>query len=197
MKKVTEVSYQQFKIAEAQFPIQGTSPLIVHKFSEKARKMIEDKQQGRSKGGKEARDPEADFYGGLYTFADGNKYGFPSGGFKAAMTRAGKQLGYTMVDLKGWFFIVPDDRETNLVEIIGTPRMRTDMVRIGNGTADVRYRPEFPEWGAVLTIQYNEKCISLEQVVELIALAGFSCGIGDWRPEKAATGTFGTWKIAQ
>lgn len=189
------VSYAQFSIAEATFAIEGTSPLIVHKFSEKARKMIEDKQQGKSKGGKEARDPEADFYGSMYTFADGNKYGFPSGGFKAAMTRAGKQLGYTMVDLKGWFFIVPDDRDGNLVEIVGTPRMRTDMVRIGNGTADVRYRPEFPEWGAVLRIQYNEKCISLEQLAELIALAGFSCGIGDWRPEKAATGTFGTWKL--
>lgn len=189
------VSYAQFSIAEATFAIEGTSPLIVHKFSEKARKMIEDKQQGKSKGGKKTRDPEADFYGSMYTFADGNKYGFPSGGFKAAMTRAGKQLGYTMVDLKGWFFIVPDDRDGNLVEIVGTPRMRTDMVRIGNGTADVRYRPEFPEWGAVLRIQYNEKCISLEQLAELIALAGFSCGIGDWRPEKAATGTFGTWRL--
>lgn len=192
MKK--DVSYQQFKIASASLHIQGTSPLIVHKFSEKSQRMIEEKQQKKSKGGRELRDPEAEYLGALYTFGDGN-YGFPSGAFKAAMVRAGKQLGYVMTDLKGWFFITPDDKENNLVEIIGTPRMRTDMVRIGNGTADVRYRPEFPTWEAILTIQYNEKCISAEQLVELLGLAGFSCGIGDWRPEKSATGTFGTWEV--
>ena len=190
-----EVSYQQFSIAEAAFVIEGTSPLIMHKFSEKSKRMMEDKQQKKSKVGKEVRDPEADYLGALYTFGE-DRYGFPSGGFKAAMIRAGKQLGYVMADLKGCFFIIPDDKETNLVEIHGSHNMRTDMVRIGNGTADIRYRPEFKSWGAVLRIQYNDKVLSTEQVAELIALAGFACGIGDWRPEKAATGTFGTWKLA-
>jgi len=111
------------------------------------------------------------------------------------MIRAGKQLGYVMTDLKGWFFIEPDEKETNLVEIIGTHQMRTDMVRIGMGTADVRYRPEYQTWGAVLTINYNSKSISIEQIAELLALAGFSCGIGEWRPEKSATGNFGKWKM--
>lgn len=193
MKK--EITYAQFQIAEAIFKIEGTSPVIIHKFSEKAQKMIEDKQAKKSKGGREARDPESEYKGALYVFNDGVRYGFPAGGFKAAMIRAGKQLGYVMADLKGWLFVVPDEKEQNLVEIIGTPRMRTDMVRIGMGTADVRYRPEFPEWNAVLKIQYNAKCISDEQITELLALAGFSCGIGDWRPEKAASGSFGTWKL--
>ena len=196
MKKSNEiVTYANFQIASVKFKIEGTSPLIIHRFSEKATKMIEDKQAKKSKGGKEARNPEEEYMGGLYFFNDGVRTGFPSGGFKAAMIRAGKQLGYTMTDLKGWFFIAPDEKETNLVEIIGEHQMRTDMVRIGMGTADVRYRPVFENWGAVLTINFNNKCISTEQIAELLALAGFSCGIGDWRPEKSATGSFGTWKL--
>lgn len=193
MKNV--ITYKNFEIAEAIFNIEGTSPVIIHKFSEKAQKMIEDKQAKKSKGGRETRNPELDYKGAMYLFNDGVRYGFPAGGFKAAMIRAGKQLGYIMADLKGWFFVVPDETETNLVEIIGEPRMRTDMVRIGMGSADVRYRPEFPSWKSILRIRYNNKCISAEQITELLALAGFSCGIGDWRPEKSATGNYGTWKL--
>jgi hypothetical protein len=192
--KEKEITFKNFEIATVKVAINGTSPLIIHKFSEKAQKMIEDKQAKKAKGGREVRIPEEEYQAALYYFSDGLRYGFPAGGFKAAMIRAGKQLGYVMADLKGWFFVVPDEKETNLVEIIGEPRMRTDMVRIGMGTADVRYRPEFQEWGAILTIEFNTHTISAEQIFELVALAGFSCGIGDWRPEKSATGNFGTWK---
>jgi len=196
MKKKDELmTYTSFQIASAKFKIEGTTPLIVHKFSEKAQKMIEDKQAKKSKGGRELRDPESEYIGAIYWFKDGDRTGFPSGGFKAAMIRAGKQLGYVMTDLKGWFFIEADEKETNLVEIIGEHQMRTDMVRIGPGSADIRYRPEYQNWGAVLTINFNNKCISAEQLAELLALAGFSCGIGDWRPEKSATGNFGKWKL--
>ena len=44
-------------------PIRGTSPLIVHKFSEKAKRQMLDAQQGR-KTPKERRDPEADYQAG-------------------------------------------------------------------------------------------------------------------------------------
>lgn len=196
MKKSNEiVTYASFQIASAVFQIEGTSPLIMHKFSEKSKKMIEDKQAKKSKGGRDARNPEEEYVGGIHFFSDGVRTGFPAGGIKAAMVRAGKQLGYVMADLRGWFFIVPDEKQTNLVEIIGGNRMRTDMVRIGMGTSDIRYRPEFADWGAILKINYNSKCISAEQIAELLALAGFSCGIGEWRPEKSSSGSFGTWKL--
>jgi hypothetical protein len=191
----TIVTYSQFEIAEAIFKIEGTSPLIIHKFSTKAQTQIEEKQAKKSKGGRPLRNPQEDYEGALYFLNDGVRYGFPAGAFKAAMVRAGEQLEWKMTQLKVRFFVVPDEKETNLVEIIGEPRMRTDMVRIGMGTADVRYRPEFTNWQAVLKIQYNSKGISTEQLAELIALAGFSVGIGEWRPGKAATGSFGTWKL--
>lgn len=71
-----------------------------------------------------------------------------------------------------------------LVEIHGTPRIREDMVRVGMGTADIRYRGEFPEWYAEFDVKYNSGAISIEQLVNLFSLGGFACGIGEWRPEK-------------
>lgn len=196
MKKSKEVmTYKNFQIASAVFKIEGTSPLIIHRFSEKSKKQILDKHTKKSKGVKEIRNPEQEYLDALYFLKDGKRTGFPAGGFKAAMIRAGKQLDYVMADLKGWIFIEPDEKETNLVEIIGEHHMREDYVRISNTSADVRFRPEFPEWNAALKINYNSSRISVEQVAEILALAGFSCGIGDWRPEKSATGTFGTWKL--
>jgi hypothetical protein len=33
--------------------------------------------------------------------------------------------------------------------------MREDMVRIGMGTADIRYRGEFPEWSVDVPLRFN------------------------------------------
>ena len=62
--------------------------------------------------------------------------------------------------------------------------MRTDAVRIGMGTLDLRYRPEFQEWSVALRIRYNAAAISPEQIVNLYNVAGFAVGIAEWRPER-------------
>ena len=86
-----------------------------------------------------------------------------------------------MTDMRRAFHIDGD-----LVEIKSEqhPQMRMDMVRIGMGTADVRFRPEFRDWSADVPIRFNEAVISVEQIVNLFNLAGFGVGIGEWRPEK-------------
>lgn len=71
------------------------------------------------------------------------------------------------------------------VEILGPPpSMREDTVRVGMGTADLRFRAEFERWAAVLRIQHNANVISAAQVANLIQAGGFGVGIGDWRPER-------------
>jgi hypothetical protein len=42
----------------------------------------------------------------------------------------------------------------------GTPTMREDMVRVGMGTADIRYRGEYRTWRVKLQIRYNANMIS-------------------------------------
>lgn len=168
--------------------LHGESELIQHAWSEKAKRMMRDKQQKKATGPKEAKDPEAEYKAAMYTFEDGSP-GHPSVAFKAAAVAAARQLdGLTMTFLRGVFHIPGE-----LVTIEGQPRMREDMVRLNGQTADLRYRPGFPEWKAIVPVKYNKRAITMEQIVHLFNTAGFSVGVGEWRPDK--NGPYGRFSV--
>ncbi|MCC8014663.1 MAG: hypothetical protein LIO87_05660 [Eubacterium sp.] len=97
------------------------------------------------------------------------------------------------MEARGVFYI--DSDENGMVEISGdAPVMHEDMVKIGMGTADIRYRGEFKKWSIDLTISYNENgAISLENIINMINAGGYCCGIGEWRPER--DGQYGMYSI--
>lgn len=165
----------------------GTSALIVHKWSEKAKKQMLDKQMKRASQGKAAKDPEQDYRESLYIRDDGS-YGFPAVAFKAAAVRAGTYCDMKMVFLRGAFHV-----EGDLVLIEGEPEPREDMVRVGMGTADIRYRPQFPKWATELDVTFNNRALTAEQILNLFEIAGFAVGVGEWRPEK--DGQFGRFRV--
>jgi hypothetical protein len=192
--KTTKIEILEFQIRELVIPIIGISPLIVHRFSEKALKMIQDKQGGKAKNKKhEIRNPEDDFQGAKHISAEGWE-GFPAAGFKAAMTRGAKMIGMVMKDTQTAFFVRADCEETQLVKIHGEARMRTDQVRVGMGSADIRYRPEYPQWYAELTIEFNAGILSADQIYQMVKAAGYGCGIGEMRPEKGKF-NYGRFKL--
>ena len=86
--------------------------------------------------------------------------------------------------------------ENGMIEIHSdTPIMREDMVKIGMGTADLRYRGEFRNWWAELHLTYNVNSgFSLENIINAINAGGYACGVGEWRVEK--DGQFGAFHIA-
>lgn len=170
-------------------PVVGTSPLICHRWSEKAKGEMRAKQMKRAKTAKEAKDPEEDYRASLYEHPDGG-YGFPSIAFKAAMVRAGTYQDLKMTFLRGAFHVLGE-----LVPIEGTPRSREDMVRVGQGVADIRYRGEFAQWSTLLPIRYNARVISAEQIANLAQEAGFAVGVGEWRPER--DGNYGTFEVVR
>ena len=98
------------------------------------------------------------------------------------------------VSLRGAFFI--DGDENGMIEIHSdAPKMREDMVKVGMGTADIRYRGEFDNWSADLTVSFNVNGnYSLENIVNIINAGGYICGVGEWRPEK--DGQYGMFHIA-
>jgi len=165
----------------------GTSSLICHAWSDKAKKMMLDKQMKKATTGKAAKDPEQDYNDSLYVHPDGG-YGFPSVAFKAAAVRAGTYADMKMVFLRGAFHVLGER-----VHIEGEPSMREDMVRVGSGVADIRYRGEFRTWQTTLPIRFNARAISPEQLVNLFQVAGFSVGVGEWRPEK--DGSYGMFDV--
>jgi hypothetical protein len=168
--------------------IVGDSPLIVHAWSKKAKHEMLDKQMGKARGKKAPKNPEQDYQEAFYRCENGQP-GFPTIAFKAAAVNAASQVeGLTKVFLRGAFHT-----QGELVEIIGTPHMREDTVRVGMGTADLRYRPEFSEWRANLIVRLNTRAITIEQLLHLFNQAGFSVGVGEWRPEK--DGSMGMFHI--
>lgn len=180
-------------------PIEGIAPLIVSRFDEKSKRQIEESAPGKLKQGKKKVDePEEQYLRSLYVLSDGKRTGFPARAFKAAMVRAGKEIyNMPMVSCRSYFRVIADDAATDLVEIHGEHKMREDMVRVGGvqKTASPRYRACYPEWSACLTIQYVAGTINEEQIVGLVNTAGFCCGVGEWRPEKSNSGSFGLFRV--
>lgn len=185
---MTGIELQKPDLQEFAITIVGDSPLIMHRWSDKAKKMILDKQMKKASKGREARDPEKDYEESIY-YREDRSYGFPAIGIKSAMVRAGKNMGIPMTDSRTAFHI-PEE----MVCIQGTPRPREDMVRIDGGrTADIRYRAEFPDWKSSFRIVFNAAVLSAEQIVNMLEFAGFGVGIGEWRPEK--NGQFGRFHV--
>lgn len=182
----------------------GDSPLIVHAWADKAKKMILDKQTKKATKGREVRNPFNEFCDSLYWMTErpehptmedvqNAQFGFPSVAFKASAIDGGFFNGVIAKKTIGRaaFQIIGD-----MVEIKGTPTMREDMVRIGgqSKTADLRYRAEFKEWSTTFKIRFNPLAMSAEQIVNLFNYGGFSVGVGEWRPSR--DGSYGQFHVA-
>lgn len=163
--------------------IVGTSPMQQHQWDEKAKRMMREKQAGKKSKEREIRDPQAEFEAATYRTAKG-KYGFPGMALKRAIIAAAhKDLGIekTLVR-KSLFLHIPDPG--GIIEMdCKPPRMREDMMRVGMGSVDLRYRPEFEQWAATVNIEFDSEMLTEQDVVTLIDRAGFGVGIGEGRPE--------------
>ena len=180
--EVIDIKAPEFGITE--ITIVGTTPLIVHSWSHKAKQEILDKQRGKKTGAKhEVKIPVNDFKNSLYwltempedgstdeeaaenvnaAIAAGAKFGFPCNGIKAAIISAAYRAGLDvkMTELRGTFFIegATDASTIDLAEIVSPnpPEMREDPVRVGgmSKSADMRYRAVFDEWEIPLMFKY-------------------------------------------
>ena len=212
-KKEELLEIRPIEIQKVNLRIVGDSPLIMHAWSEKAKRMMLEAQMGLAKGKKkEPKNPVEDFIRSMYWLTEmpeemtedgfnkaienGARFGFPVTAFKQAAISAAYRMGWAKdkVSLRGAFFI--DGDENGMIEIHSDPpKMREDMVKVGMGTADIRYRGEFANWYADMTISYNTNGnYSLENIVNIINAGGYICGVGEWRPEK--DGQYGMFHVA-
>lgn len=175
--------------------IEGVSPLLVNKFSNKAKQQIEDKQLGKAKAKKEFRKPQEEYEDSLYIIPGTKKYGVPAGGLKNMAVTACKYVdGIAQTFARGAFHVIGGPG--NLVEIKGKPVMDESIVRIGpfgKKTAMPRYRGRFDQWEIKFDVRYNANVISPEQIANLYENAGFAVGLCEWRPEK--NGSMGMFQI--
>ena len=167
-------------IVKAPVILIGDSPLLVHQWSEKAKKEMLDKQLGVNTKQRGKKDPEQDYRDSLYVCKEGpSEYGFPAIGFKACACRGAKGVaGLDMTKARTSFHI-----PGMLVPIYGAPEMHDAMVKISQ-TTDIRFRGIFNEWATKFIVRFNADVISYDQIVNIFEYGGFGCGVGEWRPSK-------------
>jgi hypothetical protein len=191
------VSLKSIKQCEMELRIKGTTPLIHHNWDEKTKEMMRQKHAGVKTKKRDVRDPDAEFRAATHKTAEG-VYGFPSGGIKKCLLNAAhKDIGIEKTLLRKSLFIIADDDSVTGEPICfldaDNPIMREDVVRVGQGSTDLRYRPEFKDWAITLKIQYDAEALTVDNVLNLFQRAGFGVGIGEWRPEK--DGEYGRFQL--
>ena len=214
VKKATAevIEIRPIQIKKATVHIVGDTPLIMHAWSEKAkREMLEKQMKVTKTKSRDAKNPVEDFIRSMYwlspmpeemtmeafeeAVANGARFGFPITAFKQAAISAAYRMGWAKdkMSMRGAFFI--DGDENQMLEIKSdAPIMREDMVKVGMGTADIRYRGEFRNWSADINISFNENGqYSPEQIVNIINAGGYVCGVGEWRPER--DGQYGMFHV--
>jgi len=176
----------------AAFRIRGTAPLVVNKFSAKAREMIRATQEaGSTARGKKHRDPKnfAEAYEGSRHIAADGWDGFPASAFRCATISACRLVGFKMTLAKLSLFIEADgfsaDDSTPLVKITkGEPKQVVHPVRNSSGVVDLRSRAMFePGWEMMLRVRFDSEQFTQTDIANLVMRVGSQVGIGEGRPD--------------
>lgn len=184
------------------FEIKGTAPFMQCKFPEKAKRQMKEKMSEGAKAKrkpKEARNFDQDFEQAKHVSEDG-WYGIPASAFRSAAIRACKIVGFNMTDAKMSVFVEADgygDDGTPLVRLLAGEPERSEMYVRVQQTTDIRVRPLWREWGAMLRVRFDADQFKLDDVVNLFWRAGIQVGVGEGRPfSKSSDGMgMGTFEV--
>lgn len=192
--------------------IRGTEKYVFNRFYEEVRQqMADDQQRGdvdkpRGRGKKRPpKDFKAGYEGSLHRSPEG-WVGIPCTAFRQAMVRAAYLAGVDMTQTKMCVFVLPDGHAQaddgdgpGLVKITkGKATMFVAPVINRGGSPDLRARAAVPRgWEATVSIQYDADFMSPQSIVNLLARAGVSVGVGAGRPfSKMSAGQgWGTFEI--
>lgn len=185
--------------------IVGEGPYMQAKFAEKAKQAMMAKQAAGSvakKGAKrDPRDFEADFRAAQHRATEGWA-GIPAAALRNACIDACRMVGFQMTRAKMSVFIQPDGFDatdgTPLVRLIADEPEQTEMAtRNATGVVDIRVRPMWREWGALVRVTFDADQFTATDVTNLLARAGLQVGIGEGRPfSKSSAGLgFGLFRV--
>lgn len=175
----------------AQFKIIGIRPLVIHKFSEKAKlQIVHTQEEGNRAKGKKVREPK-DFeqvYQNARHLSIEGWDGLPAAALRSAMISACRATEFVMTRAKMAILYVEADGEdatekgTGLVRIYGTPEKDIRPAKNDDSSVDMRARPMFEKWSAVVRVRFDADMLSLESIANLLSRAGQQVGVGEGRP---------------
>lgn len=170
--------------------IVGQAPYMQAKFAEKAKQAMMAKQAAGSVAKKgtrrEARDFHADFVAAQHRSTDGWA-GIPASALRNACIDACRMVGFQMTRAKMSVFVQPDGFDagdgTPLVRLVADEPEQTEMAtRNATGVVDIRVRPMWRVWSAVVRLTFDADQFTAADVTNLLARAGLQVGIGEGRP---------------
>lgn len=176
----------------------GTTPLILNRMAEKAKHELllpKGKKTAAEKASSLKHDPLAEFRASPVRLRDDSAstlLALPSTAFKGAMRTAALDLPGAKKSQIGRLTYIPGE----FVGIYGVPEVFSTIVRSAdmNRTPDVRTRCIVPKWAAVLSITFVRPIMREQAIANLLAAAGITVGVGDFRPEKGA-GNYGQFEV--
>lgn len=191
-KAVEEVVIKAPNMQRAQFVIEGTAPLVICAFSQKAREAMKATQEAGHTAKKGKRREAKDFqqcYEEAKHISQNGWCGFNAAGLRAGLISACRMAGFTMTRAKLSIFIVADGYDSlDMVPLVkitqGEPHYVEHTVRLESGVCDLRARPMWdPGWRAEPVVEWDADQFTLQDVSNLLCRVGIQVGIGEGRPD--------------
>lgn len=183
---------------ELEFYVLGTSPLLMNRMSEKAKRqlLLPDQDKNRAERATTLKhNPVEEFRAAVYRSRDTRSpalFHLPSGAFKDAIRSVA-------TDIPG-AFKAQIGRLVNVtsinIELFGKPELHMAVVKQAGITRapDIRTRAVFPRWACRVRLSFVTPLMNHTTVTKLFAAAGVIIGVGDGRPEKGKL-TYGQFAI--
>lgn len=196
--KSVELDVLKVDHGQIEFMILGTTPLILNRMSEKVLRELllpKGRKNAADKASSLKHNPLEEFRASPYIDVDENGPTYLqhlSSAFKGAIKSAALDLPGSSKSQIGRLTWVNGER----VSIYGVPKLFMSVTRSAdmNKTPDVRTRAIVPEWCCRLSVSFVRPNLKEQAVANLLASAGLTQGVGDWRPGKGS-GTYGQFEL--
>ena len=205
MRKAKTDELEQVQIVELTrakivYHIVGETPLLMNSMSVKAQRELllpRGRKTAAEKQGSLKHDPLQEFRDSIYRARKGSEtvLALLNTQFKAALCTAALDVPGAKKAQIGRLTSIEGGEK---LALFGVPQIMCSVVRSAdiNKTPDIRTRCIVPRWACKVEVTYTTPVLNATVISSLFATAGYTMGVGDWRPQKGS-GTFGRWKIVE
>lgn len=195
-KDTNEIEITPIAKERLNFCILGTTPFIANTMSEKAKQELlapAGRKTAADRAGSIKHNPLREYRASCYMLQNApTAVGVMATAFKGAMRNAALDMpGSSKSQIGRLTYVIGD-----YVPLFGIPQLSMMTTRSSdmNHTPDIRTRAIFPQWATVVSIEYVTPLLRANAVVNLLAAAGITQGVGDGRPEKGKM-SYGQFEI--
>jgi hypothetical protein len=205
MRKAKTDELEQVQIVELTrakivYHIVGETPLLMNSMSVKAQRELllpRGRKTAAEKQGSLKHDPLQEFRDSIYRARKGSEtvLALLNTQFKAALCTAALDVPGAKKAQIGRLTSIEGGEK---LALYGVPQIMCSVVRSAdiNKTPDIRTRCIVPRWACKVEVTYTIPVLNATVISSLFATAGYTMGVGDWRPQKGS-GTFGRWRIVE